>query len=515
MDFTKKYAWLLGCLMIIVVSSCKKWDDHTAVTNQALNETLTQEIAKHTELSKFNDYLIKTGLDQVLASSKNYTVFAPNNDALATLDAATIADTSKLKAYLLNHISGELFFTRMGNDSLRLPMLNGKRIFTSTTKFDVANIKTADIYVKNGVLNVIDQGIAPLGNAWDYITTTTATFTQNAYVAALNYQILDPSQATLDSINPATGDPVYKAGTGIIIQNSFRAQVYDVSNEDTLYTYVILANTAYTTEVNKQKPFFLSTNATYAASNPAWNVVKDLAIKGLYQPAQLANALSKFGAHVSNSAAIIETHKVSNGVVYVVNAATWTMPEKIPTVVIQGETPYALKFNSASYLLNIYYRQRFNPLTNLSFNDIYAGLGSSGANFYIDYTTNGLLTGKYKMYWVALNDKVISGQGDNTYGTDSTLKQILQVGNFADSIYAPTVSDTTAIKPYTYTETYIGDYTNGTYDWPLAAPNFAVIGKPILYNASTKKVRILAPATQTSTIPYNLTLDYIKFVPQF
>lgn len=516
MHFTKKYAWLLGCLVVTVISSCKKWDDHVLVANQNLNETLTQEIAKHTELSKFNSYLIKTGLDTMLSSSKNYTVFAPTDAALANLDAAVIADTAKLKYYLLNHISGQLFFTRMGNDTFRLQVMNGKRIFVTPTQFDSANIITADIYVGNGSLNVIEKGIAPMLNVWDYLVSTQSSFQQNAYIASQNYQYQDPTLATLDSINSATGEAVYQAGTGIVIQNTFKAKVYDISNEDTLYTYVILANSVYTTEYNKQKPFFLSSDATIANNNPAWNVVKDLAIKGLYQPTQLAGALSKFGVHLAvSSSAIVETHKVSNGIVYVVNATSWSMAEKIPTVVVEGETPYALKSDDAKYLLKIYYRQRFNPITNLSFNDIYAGLGSLGPSYYIDYTTNNLFTCKYKMYWVALNDKVTSGQGDDTYGTDSTLKQILQIGNFNDSTYTPTISDTTAIKPYTYTETYIGDYTNGSYNWSLSYPNVTSLGKAIVYTDATKKVRILAPATQTSTIPYNLTLDYIKFVPQF
>ncbi len=99
-------------------------------------------------------------------------------------------------------------------------------------------------------------------------------------MASLNYLAQDPLQAELDSINPVTGEAVYKPNTGIVKINTFCIpKVYDVRNEDSLYTYIVLANAAYATEKDNQKIFFQSSNANITDSNAAWNVAKDLVIK--------------------------------------------------------------------------------------------------------------------------------------------------------------------------------------------------------------------------------------------
>src|SRR4051812_572439 len=124
MRATKISCFFLGLFILFGSWSCKKWDDHIAIEGQNLNENLMEHINKQPDLSKLAEYLVKTGLDKEISSSKNYTVWAPTNTALQSLPADVVNDTAKLKAYLLNHISGQQFFTRMAVDSLRVPMLN-------------------------------------------------------------------------------------------------------------------------------------------------------------------------------------------------------------------------------------------------------------------------------------------------------------------------------------------------------------------------------------------------------
>jgi len=95
MRSTTKYILLVALIAVTGTWSCKKWDEHNAVSQQALNETLLDQINKNASLSKFSEYLTKTGLDKVLSSSKNYTVFAPVNEAMAALPADVVSDTAK------------------------------------------------------------------------------------------------------------------------------------------------------------------------------------------------------------------------------------------------------------------------------------------------------------------------------------------------------------------------------------------------------------------------------------
>ena len=512
----KKYIVLLVCLMSAGLFSCKKWDDHTAITEQALNENLLEQINKQTELSKFSEYLVKTGLDKEISSSKNYTVWAPTNTALATLAADVVSDTAKLKAFLLNHISAQLFFTRQAQDTVRVQMMNGKRVSAYRTKFDEATITKADVYVRNGVLQIIDKMVPPLMSVFEYMNSA-PLYAQNKYLTDLTYNFQDPAKAELDSINPVTGNPVYKPGTGIVRVNAFRTKVYDVANEDSLYTYIVLSPAAYTTEIAKQLPYFKSVVPNLADSNAAWNVSKDLALKGVYTPTQLAaGVVSKFGVRVAVTASgIVATQKLSNGVLYIVNAVTTTLADKIPAVFVQGEAPYSIKSNETRYLTKLFFRQRATP-AGVPFTDMYLNLGTSGANFWLDYITNDLYAGKYKVYIVALNDKTISGQGDDTYGTDSTLQQITQIfpnDSTGSATFVPAFRVQTGIKPYTYTETFIGDYTNNSYDAGIFRPA-SLTGASARISRGTTRIRLLTPLTLTG-IPYNLTCDYIKFVPQF
>lgn len=511
-----KYRLFGAALFLIGIQACKKWDDHIALRDNALQETLVEHMAAEPSLSVFNEYLHKTGLDRELAGERSYTVWAPSNTALETLPSSITGDSATLRRYMENHIAGQVVFTRMATDSLRVRLLNGKRIFANGKKFDDANITKEDVAVKNGVLHIVDKLIAPQPSIWEFIEQTKSSFEQNNYIAALNYQSQDPELAELDSINPATGDPVYKPNTGIVTINTFRTKVYDIANEDSLYTYVVLNNAAYQSATQQQRPYFNSADPAITDANASWNVVKDLAIRGLHAPNQLQQALySRFMVRIPvNSSNIVETHKVSNGIVYVVNQLDTDITEKIPSFIVQGEVPLAVSNMEDRFLTKIMYRERKNPNTGNTFKDIYLNLGSSGANYFVDYRTNNLFTTKYRVYWVAFSDRVLSGQADDAYGTDSTLTQLLQVGPYtADGLFTPAFNVTQKVAPLQYEEILLGEYTLNEYNWKLSHPESTPDGQSYIVNPATQRIRLRAPASASSGIPLNLTLDYIRFVP--
>jgi uncharacterized surface protein with fasciclin (FAS1) repeats len=103
MRFKKEYG-LLAVIFAIMISGCKKWEDHTAINNQDLTKDLYTVIKNEPTLSRFAALVTQAGLDTLLSSSKTFTVWAPSNDALSTLDPAIANDASKLRSFLLNHI---------------------------------------------------------------------------------------------------------------------------------------------------------------------------------------------------------------------------------------------------------------------------------------------------------------------------------------------------------------------------------------------------------------------------
>jgi uncharacterized surface protein with fasciclin (FAS1) repeats len=491
-----KTTLLCTFLFAFFLSGCKKWDDHTKLANQDLGKNLSDEISQHSNLSKFYEYLKKTGLDQVLASSKTFTVWAPTDNALQSLDAGTIADTAKLRVFLSNHIALESYFTKDVPSPMRIPMLNGKRVVFSSSKFDDATITEKDKYVANGVLHVIDK-IAPVyPNAWELVNNTKTTYQQSAYILSLTGKVFDPTNAIIDSINSQTGQPIYHPGTDSVFRNSFNTDVYDLQDESKQYTYFILADAAFASETAKLTPYFKTSTTDSTNSLASFYVAKDLIVEGLYTIDQLPAVLtSKYGVNIPiDKSKITQTIRMSNGIAYVIGTVPFNVKDKFPSVIIQGEN-YRGFFDASGNAVTprqnnvsaVFIRNKVNPNTGQPFTDMYSyGHGISGLNAL--YTLSKSPSLKYKVYWVAPNDTLIVNSTINPV----TFTQKLAMGARGANLL-PTIAPTTNnVTPLNYNEVYLGDYV---------MPSYGTLNMFLTANAST--------GNGTNS----LNLDYIKLVP--
>jgi uncharacterized surface protein with fasciclin (FAS1) repeats len=467
---------LVPLLLVLTLGylSCRKWQDHVGVYNPNLQHNLLQLINSDTGLSQFSSLLAKTGYDKVITSARTFTVWAPRNAALQNLDPAITGDPVKLKQYVGNHIADQSYLAGSTTTPLRVQMLNGKYVQVSSVKFDSAHIVRADQYANNGILQVIDSAVVALPNIWEFINTTTAAYAQNAFMLTLNFTGFDSTRATLDSINPVTGLPVYVPGTGLVSRNSF-TDAYSVGNEDSVYTYFIIRDAAFNTGVTGQTAFFKTSSTDSTTRFAGFNLVKDLAIRGQVNDSQLPDSLvllSKYNVRVPIvRSAITEIHRVSNGIVYVLDHISSPAADKIPPIVIQGEYPSALSSYSTGNAVS--YRYVTNPNTHQPFRDLY--VFNVGGLFYARYHVNNVYSTKFHVYWVAPND--------------------LQTTTFSQRI---AIDSSATTFPYivvpllNYNEVYLGDYTTTTY----GAHDIYLINS----NSTTSGVN-------------TLDLDYVKLVP--
>jgi uncharacterized surface protein with fasciclin (FAS1) repeats len=457
--YNKKSLTAVVLFFTLVIAGCKKWDDHTAVTEQDLTVNLLEAISSNPNLSKFREYIGTAGLDSVLQATKTFTVWAPTNTALQTIDPATVTDPVKLRAFVLNHISNQLYFTRDVAVPVRIAMLSGKYNTFSTTKFEDADVETTDRYVKNGALHTI-KGMAPaLQNIWDFINANTTLYAQNAYIKGLNYMAFDPSLAIIDSISVVTGLPIYRPGTGLVQRNYFNDRVYDLKREDRQYTYFVLQDANFALEADSLKPYFATTSTTATDSLTRWNTVKDLAYNVAYPTAATIPQplISRSGITVpTNTAFVVSVQKMSNGYVYVMSKVDVPTKSKFLPITLEGENPSGFLQNDKTAF--IHYRIRSNPVTGLNFNDIYI-VGHGVTTFYSFYRTNELPSIKYQVYAKATND-FQAGAFNQTINAWNT------------SLAALTGTLTHAVPLFTaagaYDEKYLGDITNtrfGTVDW--------------------------------------------------
>jgi hypothetical protein len=488
-------------LFTLALTSCDEWDEHNKIEDEALTENLLQRINSTAELSLFSEYLVATGYDQVLASSKTFTVWAPDNDALASLSADIVNDVAKLTTFIGNHISNQEYFKASSSSSVRIKMLNGKYLSWDGTMLDAATVSTADQLSRNGVLHILSGYNEQKENTWD-ILLSSAGVQQTAYMQSLTYDFFVDSLATQIGVDPATGQPIYEPGTGIVMRNYFLDQIFDINDEDSLNTFIVLTDDAFTAEVSKLAPYFKTVTVDQDSTDSlaSWHLVKDLVFKGRIEPELLPDTLvSQYGVKVPiDKSAIVETHYTSNGIVYVMNKVDFRLKDKFPPIIIEGEFPNA--FSRSDKNTNIHYRYRDWANSGVDLR-VY---GHGVAQFNVRYRINNLYAMTYKVYWRAVNDFV-----DTTFtGTDAHLDAFQQkLVLDSRSSYASGTPSPGALKDFGYVKVnriktdgegqglrLLGEYTHTDY----------------------RRLYLFVVANNSTDNRLNaIEIDYIKLVPVF
>jgi uncharacterized surface protein with fasciclin (FAS1) repeats len=467
-----------GMLAALSLPACKKWDDHNAITEEALTTTLFEQISADTSLTRFTQLLSQTGYDKVLASSKTFTVYAPDNAALAGLDASIANDTAKLRKFVGNHIGNQSYFTSTTTTTQRIAMLNGKYHNILSNTIEDATIKRGDLRARNGVYHVINKMLPALDNCWEAMANNAAIpAAQKNYLLSLFMKVRDLSHAVQTGVDPATGAPIYQSGTDSVYTNYFWRNVYDLTDESKQYTFFVLVDTAWNTETVRYSAYTKYTDSLSTASIAKWYVVKEFAFEGAYTPASLPDTLvSKSNVKVPiDKSAIVQTITTSNGIVYVMKKMAVQPKDKIQSIVIQGENYYASSVDKRS---NTYFRDRYNNLTGLDFRDVLV-YNHGVALFNLNYRIYNVYSMTYKAYWVALND---------FQTTSFTQKLAVNDPTSATLAY-------TTVAPNVYSEVYVGDVKIDTFKNSLN-----------LY---------LVAANSTTAAANPLVCDYIRLEPKF
>jgi len=509
----RKQPIVLFILCLFLAYSCKKWDKYNAIQDPALTGNLLTAINQNPNLSIFAGYLVKTGYDQVLASSKTFTVWAPNNTAMQAVDPTILADTAKLKQFIGNHIATNQHFTTDIQTFLYVKTMNGKNVTFTKTTVDDQPIVTADQYVGNGVFNIISGAIIPKPNALQYLLSTTSL--QAKELTSLNYQFFDVTKAVQTGVSPTTGLPIYKAGTGLVTLNRF-TNVAPIGNEDSLYTYIILSDALYTSEKANLSKFFVNTaNPLLSADSLlSYNVIKSLSFKGLLTPANFPDTVYSTVDSVKfnlKASVIAETHRVSNGVVYVMSAINYKLYgqkndayTKIKTITLQGEKMDSMLIGSATPTI----RTRRNP-DSTNYKDIY--LANAPVTDWFNYRTTANSV-KYHVYWRVTRDYSLTLSGTATtltyypeslaFGSQTTVSFTQATPGVIDN----GVNPLTGLHTFStnYNDVYLGDYVSPSYYTGNKADKGALVNF----------LSVFLVGNNNATVSLNnMLLDYIKLVP--
>ena len=475
----KSRIWMIACALMtagIFGSGCNKSiDDQTVVTDPSLQKNLMELISGKADLSTFAGYLKQTGYDAVIASSRTYTVFAPGNAELATLDASVKNDPVKLKQFIGNHIATQVYSTKDISNTTRILMASGKYLNMKGTAIGSSVITVKDQYAANGLLQQVDKMLPALESCWDFVAGSQSPANQKAFMLSLFRNVFDATNAVVIGINPTTGDPIYQAGTDSIFTNLFWNKVYDLRDEKKQFTLFMMEDAAWDADQLRFAPYYVTNTPDSNKLVTGWNVLRDLAVDSLYEPASIPDTItSKFGTRVPvERSAIVRTIRTSNGIVYIMSRINVQPASKIKTIVIEGEN-----YNSTSHdrRSNTYFRDRYNPVTGKDFRDVEV-FNHGVALFNIRYQVAEIPSIKYKAYWVAVND----------FQTAS-FNQRLAPG-LATAVTLPYI----AVPANNFNEVYLGEITLAQY-------------QPV-YNF------YLVAANSTTAAVNPLVCDYIKLVP--
>jgi hypothetical protein len=499
----RKY-YCIFFLCAIVLSACDEWDEHNKIKDEALTQNLLQRVNANPELSLFSEYLAATGYDKVLESSKTFTVWAPSNDALASLSSDITGDVEKLTAFIGNHISYQEYFKGSSSTSVRVQMLNGKYLTWDGNTIDAATVITPDQLSRNGVLHVTSGYNEPKKNTWDVLLAS-AGQQQAAYMQSLTYDFFVDSLATQIGVDP-NGQPIYEPGTGIVMRNYFLDQISDINDEDSLNTFIVLTDDAFTTELAKLTPYFktITVDQDSTDSLASWHLVKDLVFKGRIEPALLPDTLiSQYGVKVPiDKSAILETHYTSNGIVYVMNKVDFRLKDKFPPIIIEGERPNA--FSRSDKNLYIHYRYRDWASSGIDLRVHGHGI----AQFNVRYRINNLHAMTYKVYWHTVNDFIDTTYTGATTAVDAHVDAFQQKLVFdLRSSYALGTPSPGSLKDFGYVKVNRLK-TDG------AKQGYKLLGE--YTHANYRRLYLFLVANNSTDNRLNpIEMDYIKLVPVF
>lgn len=466
----------LICILLLQVSCSDPWDEHARDKEGSTNEPLLERLDEESEASEFMKLLRTSGVDKVLDGNNAYTVFAPENSRVQAVASSLQNDTEALERFVKNHIAVSTHRLNASADTVRLTMLSGKTLDLVNSEIDGAAFIKSNQAGADGMYHVITEALIPRQSLWEYMNAHSDEL-QNAFILSLNaYNLYDTA---------VVEDP-----EDYYLNNEFLREVGDVRDENQHFTYFILENDDFTTEVEQFLPYVNYRNhadSSYAIGQ--YEIVKDMLFKQAYSKDNLP-AMLRSASNVSfpvDKSAISQSVRLSNGWVHVLDRSTLPVVNKLVDTYVQGEEPRGF---SESVTASTFHRVRKDPFGEF-FTDIMVQ-NHKVSSLSIFYNLPRMYSTTYDVYWRALNDIQ-----NNVFQQRVGIFEFNPRPSEEDperEIHSPIFQfPYTNVEQNDYNEVYLGEFTLKDYDRILA---------------------MLQGAATTDDGVNTLVLDYLRFVPK-
>jgi len=235
---------ILIILASVIITSCTRddWEEHYNDYEENVNQLLWEAVKEEPRYSRFVEYIEDYELDSLFESGLCFTLFVPDNDALALIE-----DTAgSIDKILSNHISRTVLQIRKIETSRKLETLLGKfvpieRTSSGFTFEDQAIEYSSPLYL-DGKLYEISEIAYPRPNLYEF----TALFSSviKDYIDLNDSAYLNKSLSNPIGFDDQ-GNTIYDSV--ISVENTFERDFFPVSQEfrDKSATFILFTQDQY------------------------------------------------------------------------------------------------------------------------------------------------------------------------------------------------------------------------------------------------------------------------------
>ena len=356
MKYIKQYLLALVCALMVLAGCKDDWDDRTSLIDPSLCDTdLWEEICEQGNLSMFKHILTLTGYAQQMSADYDFTVltvFAPTDDVFEAafrngdlVKEEFLADIDGLKDFLNRHIVSTMHLGDLGLDPYRIKTWDGRRLFFAPqpdasgkmyVDGDIA-INKHNILCKNGVIHTITNIIPDRGNVWEtaakQLTSAGDPLQLLNAISRFDYRVMDTASKLIGYVGE---NPIYDT---LWVDSNRIMDFKDISNEDTVYTYVVLNDEGYIPLAVKYGKIYKNPVSALSDSLIILNLNLDLIFPGELKLDAAGEYESVTGVKVKlDPSDIVSIERASNGYVYRMRNASITFRNnKVKSIIVEGE----------------------------------------------------------------------------------------------------------------------------------------------------------------------------------
>jgi len=394
------FALLLPGLLLTACDD--QWDDHYEAGQQGSDQTIYQMLCENPDLTTFRQMVDIAGYADMLNSTQTFTVWAPVNSALETID---LDDKALVQRTVLNHIA-RFNQSSANTDEAGIRMMNGKKFRFDDGDFGGVSLLSSDNLCRNGVLHTMTEAIPYTFNIREYIDNHDETSMIAEFLARFDEEVFDLENSVPIDVN-ANGETVYDS---VKIQTNWlldypRLGIGPVADEDSVFTMVVPTDAAWRKAYDEIKPWFVTGNDSITDVQTSLAIFSNMVFRAdLTSPTAYSKLVSTTGCEIFDIDPIFATASympASNGSIWLADVMGQNPLESWnPALEIESEIAYTRKMDAASKSYSSTYTVAADSpfadeISELSY--IYVS-SSSLDNPVVEFTINNPLSGTYEIY---------------------------------------------------------------------------------------------------------------------